>query len=120
MKTKEKMDKMRKKDKMKFLLEIKDKKEAADADFEAQVKRDLENPVQLGFVPRQWPDGSFKNNQGWALCRKVMSKAAIQGWQVVIDPEVKRTCERSAARSASNLNSSFVLSSLARRLRARR
>lgn len=87
--TKEKMDKMRKKHKVKFLQEIKVKKEQADRETEAAKKRDEDTPVQLAFVPTKWPDGKFKLQQGWALCRKVTSKPAIKGWQVVIDPEVE-------------------------------
>ena len=55
-----------------------------------QVTNDRENPVQLAYVPRKWPDGRYKNNQGWALCRMVTRIPAVQGWQVVIDPEVLR------------------------------
>ena len=55
-----------------------------------QVTNDRENPVQLAYVPRKWPDGRYKNNQGWALCRMVTRIPAVQGWQVVIDPEVHR------------------------------
>jgi hypothetical protein len=90
MRTKEKMDKMRKKHKLKFLEKMKFEKEGADTDYEAQVKLDANAPVQLAFVPTKWPDGTFKLRQGWALCRKNTSKPPIQGWQVVIDPEVPR------------------------------
>jgi hypothetical protein len=90
MRTKEKMDKMRKKHKLKFLDKMKKEKEEADADYEAQVRMDANSPVQMAFVPMKWPDGTFKLRQGWALCRKNTSRPPIQGWQVVVDPEVPR------------------------------
>ena len=90
MKTKEKMDKMRKKHKLSFLEKLKKEKEDEDIAHDIQIKRDSKNPVQLAFVPLKWPDGTFKLRQGWALCRKVASRPPIKGWQLVIDPEVPR------------------------------
>lgn len=88
--TKEKMDKMRKKHKLKFLVNLKLQKQEADFDYDLAAKRDTDAPVQLAFVPHKWPDGKFKLRQGWALCRKNITKTSIKGWQVVVDPEVPR------------------------------